>query len=200
MKKKILFGLALTTVISANSFALEITNGTLLDHKETIKGNIQGTFLSIKKDTAANTNKSFSPRNVESNYISGNMEIIKPKKDDAEVGSDITFTGFSKIYIWNGSSYKQTYTITKNADTCFFKSPDSFCQVETVSSIDVVSLSPGGSITDLSTPKVTKNYDIAGNGHAHFSANIIIENKTGIITEINIPGERKEFEIFDPKK
>ncbi|MFZ2315030.1 MAG: hypothetical protein WAW86_05150 [Gammaproteobacteria bacterium] len=190
MNGRILFGLLLTTAISANSFALEISKGKLLSHKEIANGKIQGSFLSIKSDSALT--KRFSKYKEHTSHVSAYVNAFQ---NDGIAGSDITFKGRSTIWVWNQTSQTQTYTINQTGTVCFYGNTN-MCIPETIESIDVISLAPGGFISESNLPKITTNYDTAGHGIFEIIINVSVD---GSVHEFET-SNRAEFTISESDK
>src|SRR5690348_4255022 len=120
MKRKLLLGLILTAVCSANSFAMEITHGKLISHKEWTMGKLakSSSFKEVNNlnipalrlpSLKMKGDVPMPPVLVANNTVLAQSVV----SDDltAVVGQDVSLSGFNYVDITNNGSTPKTYVI-----------------------------------------------------------------------------------------
>lgn len=172
MKRKLLLGFILASLVSTNGFAAEITHGKLISHKEWTKGNITGTFKSTKAKLRASLHPiSATPNDNDSSYVFV-QNLVSDSTLQATVNQDINLRGYNSINIFNNSSVQKTYTITSD----FVISPpcnDTLCPINEITSQDVITLDPNGGIYEsVAMPTATQNFSASGQASYYISTSI----------------------------
>ena len=157
MKRK---SLLIATLVSAltigNCFAMEITKGKLLNHKEFTTGDAKIVFqdknFKMNDKLKELQNKYFDTLG---DYIGvlGNID-----NESTTVNQPIDIKGAAEIAVSNDTSVIQTYKIVTTLATW---TPDN--GMITGTSVDTVSLEPSGSISLLRKPILSYSFDKAGN-------------------------------------
>jgi hypothetical protein len=174
MKGKLLLGLTIATLISANTFALEIYKGKLLKHKEWSTGGAQGSFKNVATNLAdfklhANkTTKSSEP------FLQAFTHAAHTK---TLVGATTLPYGQYQIYIYNDTDSSQTYRYF--LDVCVELSAN---QTKCISYFDELSLEAGGYAVTTEQPMLLVNYDTPGNYKIYLAAGAINENPSSDAT------------------
>ena len=198
MKKKILLGLMLASVASANSFAMEIMHGKLISHKEWTKGNIKASFKDIQiKPASLTALKLKDAVGVDTDVVSANSYTFPYVANNVVVNQDVTIWGESNVYIINNSSVQKTYVITtylEIAPPC----TNVICAIElTAASQDTVTLDPNGGLVGFKRqPYTHMNFSSAGKGWYHVATTVQVDGGT----VFSSPSNEQEFTVSDVKK
>ena len=154
MKGKLLLGLTIATLISANSFALEIYKGKLIKHKEWTTGGVKSSVINAATNTShlklntALASKSATPY-LETFSFGGDIS--------GYVGNLVQVIGNNEVYVHNYSDTSQTYYYTLNVcadagnkeDKCIFYfdefslDPDGYVSTNIQPSLYLVYFTPG---------------------------------------------------------
>lgn len=208
MKHKLMLGLGLSLLLSANSFAMEIHGGKLIGHKEWTKGNvIKSSFKDIKlsdaiKHPAFRLHQKEFPSWVYAYGVAyGFFNNSVPVNTDTQVG------GRSVVRINNNDTVQKTYTITT---TLYVESPlptstcpdaSTLCPiiipVQASSTQDIVILDPEGSIETDRNPMLTTSFANAGTA-SYWIENQVNVNDSSIV--FNAPSNAEFIQITDAKK
>lgn len=151
MKCKFILGTIALSLLSASSFALQIENGKLINHKEWTSGKVSG-FI---KDVKVAKNKFDTLRQMKTNAdtnegILAANRIYVPLSPQVDQSTDIS--GFSELYLENYGQTMQNYEI--NSQLCIFK-PQNPTPSDCVVTTDTVQLNPGGFVLMGRMPKLT---------------------------------------------
>ena len=153
MKGKLLLCGTLTTLFCANSFAMEIYKGRIIEHKEWTTGNAKITF---KPSDAREARLKFDQQKKQSQnagaFISTYADSIK-----GNVGQPITVTGSHIIDVRNDTQATQRYTYILSLCT-----NTSNHQAQCGYYYDTVELESGGYIFNSYTPMLQVQFDNAG--------------------------------------
>lgn len=177
MKNKVLLIFILSLLSTVNSFAIQITGGKLISHKEWTQGNVIKS--SFKDITSSNTSRipvsRFKKNETIENWITASSRTIRSDEASIPVNKDITFSGVSHIHILNDSdSVQKTYSIihTMNVFPPCPSEPGHLCP--TLFSIveDVVMLEPNGSAFIEKEPTLTTRFDSPGKAYYWIEQNI----------------------------
>ena len=129
MKYKLMLGFILSSLLSANSFAIQINGGKLLSHKEWTKGNvIKSSFKDVKPSDVLNIpSLQRLQQNEGSNWIFAYGNVVPLVETSVPVNTDVTLSGNSHVYIFNHDTVQRTYTtvsythldVYKRQDVCY---------------------------------------------------------------------------------
>lgn len=162
MKHKLVLGLILSSVLSANSFAIEIHGGKLLSHKESTKGNvIKSSFKEISKAEALKIPFNHLQKNDGENWVLANSGVYSISENTIPVNTDVNLSGYSYVNIFNSDSASKTYTITSSL---FVMGPcdGQLCPLTESTSQDVVTLDPKGNMSVNRNPFMTTSFSKTG--------------------------------------
>lgn len=207
MKAKLLLGLIFTSIVSINSYAMEITKGKLISHKEWTTGNITGSFKEIIK--GKNSKFSLLPLQNQKNLeLPTNLSVVMASsyayENNGLTGTDIIFTGSSYAIIYNKTSSPQTYRIITNFSLHFDEhsgngnnNNNNSGMNDSVTSEDVVTLDPQGEFFSMRHPVITKNFAMPGYGYTVIETNVYPEGKEAVFRTYSSLGY---FEIYAENK
>lgn len=157
MKGKSLIALAIASLISANLFALEITKGHLIKHKEWVTGNAKVTFKQGKHALDRNSHqKHFDGHEVAYNFVSSGLEA-----QTGVVGSATKIDSEHFFHIFNQTNavQKYFYNFTVCADTYMNGTQE---HEQCAHYYDEIELQPGGIASSNIVPELELFYDTAG--------------------------------------
>lgn len=166
MKTKLLVS-AILVSLTTSAFAIEITNGKLISHKEwttdnsiklAVKPSDKNLNLAILKKSG-----SYLPE-----YIFIRDDLDKTMK--VVVGSEIKLSGTTMTFISNSHTTPHKYKIV--TEICGALPSDICGHTE-----DVVTLNPYGTIQLNSAPTLSINYDTAGSRYILLSTQVIRDNE-----------------------
>jgi hypothetical protein len=155
MKGKILIGLA-AVLVSTGSFAMDITKGRLLDHKEWTTNGGVGTFIDKHQSLAATkANRFFHDEQFEDGVIAqGKVYDL----DTAKVNEEVRVHSKSILWLVNYTQSQQIYKITTELCSNLENVDKQVC----TRTEDRVSLEPKGSLSMNRYPSVHITFDKAG--------------------------------------
>lgn len=174
MKGKIILGLSVIALaVGSSGYAMEITKGKLLSHKEHSTGKIKATMKEMKFDVK----KEIANFKAAGSLVQDNGDRIYVKENmyDASgiTGQDTDLSGSSHIYIVNNTDTNHTYTI--NTIIC---AEQDACNYIT----DVIDLDPAGVAVAVRAPTITFSYDTAGEYQIGLASMISREDEDSVFT------------------
>lgn len=155
MKLKVIVGIALATALCSQTYALQITKGKLISHKQWTTNGAIGKFLPGKKTLQSVQHKTDidDPNDLLPVGLFSVMQSV-----NTTVGTPVDIANNALIYVTNNTSQVRDYNY--NIVTCAAtETPDT---TECVQYFDVISLEPNGSFWDSVSPVLTMNYKTAG--------------------------------------
>lgn len=197
MKHKLMLGFMLSSLLSANSFALEIHGGKLISHKEWTKGNvIKSSVKEIASSTALKIPSHQFQQNESVNWISANSTTYKTAEDSVPVNTDTNFSGNTDVNISNGDSVQKTYTITSYLEVIPY-CISMFCPITEKMVQDTVTLDPEGYV------RLDRNIDMTTSintvGYATYKTGVDIDDNV-TNTQFSSSGNREYIQVTDTKK
>jgi hypothetical protein len=173
--------LLLIAMASTNTFALEITKGELLEHKEWTTGNVTGIFKNLDSKTskearkfqAANDQRPISPR--QSIVTNGTMFSA-----ESFVDKNTIIYGVRDLSFYNGTDSPQTYIIETRLCSSLFpiETQEPFNGFNCAVSQDKLQLDADGSIDLKKYAELLRNYSEIGSYDTYISTIVYNENKS----------------------
>jgi hypothetical protein len=195
MKHTLILRFALLSLLSANCFAIQINGGKLISHKEWTKGNvIKSFFKNIESSAALNIPLNRLHQNDGINWISASSTTTPFPQTSIPVKTDATFTGNSNMFIENDDPIQKTFTIIS---TLFVNPPciSGLCPTIILSSEDVVTLDPYGTLKIDKNPTLTTNFTTTGAVSYFADINVRANN-----ISFDAPGHEETIQVTDSKK
>lgn len=165
MVRKLIASVVLLSLTGASAYAMEISKGKLLSHKEWTTGNvIKSSFLEVNKKQNTLLSSIWSKNTLGSKVIPMDIDVLftgarifAGQMLPGVVGEEVTLFGFTRHAIDNRSASMQTYQLYSTlcaqtgmgTGTC-------------ATSEDDVSIEPGGYIAIERRPNMTVSYDEPG--------------------------------------
>lgn len=203
MKRQLLLGCVLSSLLSANSFALDIHGGKLISHKEWTKGNVvNSSFKEVTPSKEMNGLDQNAKDGHEwisaqsTTYQASSMQQLQPIKS-IPVNTDIDLNGYSEARISNSTNAQSTFTIHSVFSVAPPCLPHMLCPMTLKIVEDVVTLDPNGYVTMGRTIGMTVNFNTAG--EASYQAGISVSNDSKS-TIFNTLGDTKYIQVTDQKK
>lgn len=166
MKIKLIISMAIAAAVGSNAFALEISKGKLISHKEWATAGAKAAYLPGTK-TRQNIQDIKGMKLSESS----NAVYSDTESTTAKVGEPVTVGNDGYVWIYNASeavkNYRFEYSICADQTANI---------MECVYSEDVVELQPHGYVSDSRKPTVTMKYDTAGSYNIYAGAFYMTEN------------------------
>ncbi|MEO8402222.1 MAG: hypothetical protein ABI597_10585 [Gammaproteobacteria bacterium] len=186
MKRKLLLGFVLTSILSANSFAMKITHGKLISHQEWTTGKH---LHAVFKET---DNLEIPELQINAH----NMQLAQETSADADVdtvdpmhwlfyenvqgvvGEDIPLGGQVMVQISNRSPVSKNYIITTTLVTCFGDAMTICKWTEKATSQDTITLDAGGIAQIAHASFATEKYGTPGVGYYWLATDIQVDRGT----------------------
>lgn len=153
--KKILIGLLVSCIASSSIFALEITQGKLLRHKEWTTGNIiKATYTTKANLFSADIEKLISKKD----HISSSIYTFSgTDTQNGKVLEPATAIGYSSVMMMNGSKNTKTYLYT--LETCITPVEGQYnCAIYQ----DTIDVEPNSMAFRTENPSIQFTFDKAG--------------------------------------
>lgn len=155
--KLLLISAAVTALVSANSFAMEIYKGKLINHKEWSDSNDKFSFKS---------NVSALPLTLPTHgkkihgKANGNQAMVYAVANGGNflTNSDVSLTGYGIIYVENDTDAEQTYDYRQSICVNISEHEQHCAQLA-----DSVDLEPGGYFLNQDMPVVNVTFNEPGN-------------------------------------
>lgn len=180
MKGKLLLGLALTSMISASAFAMEIHNGKLLKHKEWTTGNLIGT--SAKKFSKAEVLKFKENLKLNGVAISDHMTMSYSMANATTgvAGERADVNGVQFAFLLNDSEGTQVYSVFNSI--CAATSDKT---TECMFYQDEIMLDAQGYAFDLQQPSIQPIFNANGSYNTTVMTVIAVEDEryNGFVAE-----------------
>jgi hypothetical protein len=168
MRKKSLIGLALISLVSFNTYALTITKGHLISHKEWSTGDIALNFKNLKPSSLSH--KLALPKTGPNTSVT--VVTWLPPISGA-IGATIPISGLNELYVYNSSTSSQTYGyqfgICVNTTT-----HDSQCTYTD----DQFSLDAGGYAKADDSPTISLSFDTPGTYQTSAVASVLANDNS----------------------
>lgn len=162
--KASLLCLTITAIASANSFALELYKGRVINHKEWTTGNVKATFKdSMKNATSQFKNKMMTKS--DSTYASIYSNGLNTK---GATGVPVTINGNHSIYVMNDTQAAQQYNYTLSI--CANTSENT---TQCAYYYDEIQLEAGGYVVVDKAPVLEVKFSQPGIYKSHTSTNLM---------------------------
>lgn len=155
MKIKLLVSMAIAAAVGSNAFAVQITKGKLVSHKEWTTGGAVAAYLpgtksldSLLRDKSMMKQTRIQPYH----YVSADTAPVH-----GLVGEALSISNDAYVYAYNGSNEIQKYSYT--FDICTNRSEHIN---ECVYTFDEIELQPGGNFYNASQPVLKVKFDKPG--------------------------------------
>jgi hypothetical protein len=158
MKLTPIIGIALAAAISSNAFAVEVTKGKVLKHKEWSTGKVKASYAKGSKTLAAMKQK------IKLDGPVPTYTFAETRPVSVNAGDTFSISNDSFTFIHNNTSEVHYYTM--ESSICVERTDNA---VECVYSWDYVELQPDGDITAVSMPTLTTSFADAGTYHTDAS-------------------------------
>lgn len=166
MKIKLLISMAIAAAVGSNAFALEITKGKLISHKEWATAGAKASYLPGTKTRQTVLDSKGMKLSGSSNAIFSDTESTT-----TQVGVPVTVGNDGYVWIYNSTETVQNYRFV--VSMCADQNDEI---IECVYSEDNVELQPHGYLSDSRKPSVTMKYDTAGSYNIFASAYYVSDN------------------------
>lgn len=159
MKTNFIFKItAISLLISANAYALEITSGKLIDHKERFTGDAKIAMRAKPGNLLTQLAKHFKKFRKQTYhhdfvFLANRLDCL----DYVVADADNDVYGFQTMYLKNGTSMPHTYTITSNL--CVIKNDSTDSTLDScLESTNVIYLNPEGTVSGDSFPSLSYHF------------------------------------------
>jgi hypothetical protein len=154
MKVKSIVCGTLAILACTQVFALDITKGHLISHKEWTTGNAKGHFVASNAQAFQKSKMMGDPVTNSNNESYTNIDVVNTVSN-----MPVTITGNNYVRISNDSDMTQHYRVsyrtcsqidpTRDIEDCIFYS-------------DIIALEPHGSFSDMKAPELQETYNVPG--------------------------------------
>lgn len=166
MKIKLIISMAIAAAVGSNAFALDISNGKVISHKEWATAGAKAAYLPGTKSRQSIQDIKGMKLSASSNAVYSDTESTT-----ARIGEPVTVGNDGYIWIYNSSESTQNYQF--NYSICAEQNANI---TECVYSEDRIELQPHGYLSDSRKPTVTMKYDTPGSYNIYASAFYMSDN------------------------
>jgi hypothetical protein len=179
MKIKLLVSMAIAAAVGSNAFALEISKGKLISHKEWSTGGAIASSQPGSKTLESVMRRHKSMLKSE-NSVSYYFLEAETAPATGRVGEPVSVSNNAFVYARNDTSETQTYNY--NFSICTNKSDHI---IECVYAGDVIELLPGGFFSNTAQPVLTVKFDKPGSYSTMADSIVYVNNvKSSFSTSI----------------